>query len=83
MRYDDVPVSDTDELTVVGGRRIDRTRKMGEFEVKNAPLSAAEIDRQKLYRQRSHGQDRGWVPRTAENIEDTVPLTERDLMKIS
>jgi len=65
---ENVPVSDTDELTEAGGPRTDRTRKEGEYKTGNSPLSADEIER----RRKLNG-DKGWLPRTTENVDDFVP----------
>jgi len=71
MNADDeeVPVSDTDELTVVGGPHTDRTRRVGEYKRANAPLSAVEIEERKRLGQ-------NWVPRTTENIGEIEPIPE-------
>ncbi len=73
MKDDDIPVSDTDQLTVEGGPRTDTTRHLGEFSPTNSPLSAAEIERRKTLLQKQHSEDRGWKPRTSEDVDETVP----------
>jgi hypothetical protein len=73
MKDDDIPVSDTDQLTVEGGPRTDRTRHLGEFSPTNSPLSAAEIEQRRTLLEKKHSEDRGWTARTPENIDETVP----------
>ena len=69
---DEIPVSGTDELTVAGGPDADRTRKLGEFDPTNAPLSAAEIEKRKALLKKKRG-DEEWVPRTTDIIDETRP----------
>ena len=62
---DDIPVSDTDEMTTEGGPFTDRTRKLGEYRPTNMPLSAEEISRR---------QGHEWEPRTTQTVEKVNPL---------
>ena len=71
---EDIPVSETDEMTVVGGPYIDRTRKLGEYKATNTPLSAEEIRRRRDVEH--HSGD--WEPRTTENIAEVNPLDESE-----
>jgi len=48
-------------------------RKVGEYKSTNTPLSKAEIARDEAI----DTADRGWAPRTTENIGDMVPLPEK------
>jgi len=76
--YDDIVVSDTDELTVDGGSAADRTRTIKEYKSTDLPLSAAEIERRKrLHRRAGNNRAEGWVPRTIANVEDLTPILER------
>jgi len=43
----DIPVSDTDELTVDDGSRKDRSRILSEYRETNSPLSAMEIEQRR------------------------------------
>ncbi|HLH00651.1 MAG TPA: hypothetical protein VKX49_30375 [Bryobacteraceae bacterium] len=69
MKFEDVPVNNTDELTEEGGRRADRVRTIGEYSPTNMPLSEHEL----VLRSRlgTH-----WVARTPENIAEITPLAE-------
>ncbi|HYL74471.1 MAG TPA: hypothetical protein VEU96_09715 [Bryobacteraceae bacterium] len=40
----EIPVSDTDELSVAGGHQADHTRRLSDYKTTNAPLSAVEIE---------------------------------------
>ena len=69
QKDDNIPVSDTDELTTEGGPYTDRARKLGEYWPSNSPLSADEIKRR---------QSHEWPPQTTEDIEDMRPLPENE-----
>lgn len=60
-----LPVSDTDEMTVAGGPATDQTRRLGDYKKTNAPLSAVEIEQRK----------RPW-PLQDDRVEEIVPLPE-------
>ncbi len=64
-----IPVSDTDELTIAGGRKADQTRRLSDFKPTNAPLSAAEIEHRKKDR---------WPPHTTDDVDEMIPLPEED-----
>jgi hypothetical protein len=76
---DDFAVSSTDELTVGGGAAKDRTRKLGEFKPTNLPLSAVDL----AYRRSNptNKRNRGWTPRTTENIGEMTPIPEDEPVK--
>ena len=71
---DDFPVSSSDELSVDGGAVADRPRKLGEFKPTNSPLSAADLAHRRD--DPSKEQNKGWVPRTTENIDELAPIPE-------
>ena len=66
MDEQDVPISNTDELTAVGGYSKDHTRHLSDYKPTNAPLSAYEIDHRKQH----------WPPDTLGDIEDMTPIPE-------
>jgi len=66
----DLPVSDTDEMTVVGGLAIDQTRRLGDYKRTNAPLSAVEIEQRK----------QPW-PLQDDKVEEMVPQPEDEPKK--
>jgi hypothetical protein len=78
MQDEDVPVSDTDELSTEGGRDVDRARRLGEFRPTNAPLSAAEIRERKTLPGKKPRRGRRWTPRTLENIHEIEPPKKGD-----
>jgi hypothetical protein len=61
-----LPVSDTDEMTVAGGPATDQTRRLGDYQRTNAPLSAVEIEHRK----------RSW-PLQNDGVEEIVPLPDK------
>ena len=62
-RRENIPVSDTDELSVDGGSQKGRSRTLGEYRETNSPLSAAEIEqRNPARKKRSEGEE---TPRRA------------------
>lgn len=68
MTLPDVPVSDTDEMTVAGGYAKDHTRHLSDYKPTNAPLSAVEIEQRKQH----------WPPDTLGDIEDLTPIPESE-----
>ena len=70
-KFENSPVSDTDELADTGDAEKDQLRKFGEYKPTNTPLS--EIERNK----------RGdhWIPRTTHNIGDLEPVEEKEPAK--
>ena len=70
----EIPVSDTDELTVAGGRETDHTRRLSDFKPTNTPLSATEIERRKKH---------PWPPHDTKDVDEIVPLPEKDLAATS
>jgi hypothetical protein len=76
-----VPVSDTDELTVAGGRLADRARTFGEFKPTNTPLSAAEIARRMQLARTTHHLE-SWTPRTTENIGELTPIPDGETVEV-
>jgi len=65
----EIPVSDTDELTVAGGRQADHTRRLSDYKPTNAPLSATEIEHRKTH---------PWPPLEAHDVDEIVPLLEEE-----
>jgi len=64
---ENIPVSDTDELTVDGGARKDRSRTLDEYRKTNSPLSVAGTEqRRNLARKK----------RTADDTEEPAPIPE-------
>ena len=70
----DVPVSETDELTVDGGAQKDTTRTLGDFSETNAPLSENEIEQHLVGKKRPTGDE--WNTRTADDTEQPAPVPE-------
>ena len=73
VEQDDFPVSSIDELG--NGRTLaNRPRKLGEFKPTNSPLSAADLEHRRGDPRKK--QNKGWVPRTTENINELAPIPE-------
>jgi hypothetical protein len=70
----DMPVSETDELTVDGGAQQDTTRILGDFSETNAPLSENEIERHLVGKKRPTGDE--WNTRTVDDTEQPAPVPE-------
>ena len=81
MKEENVPISDTDELSVAGGRRVDRTRALGEFRPSNVPLSAAGIAREMRLAAKTH-HVRDWTPRSTDSIGEMKPLLEGEAVLV-
>ncbi|HYL34410.1 MAG TPA: hypothetical protein VEV17_00705 [Bryobacteraceae bacterium] len=81
VNEENVPVSDTDELSVAGGRRVDRTRALDEFRPSNAPLSAAAIAREMRMAAKTH-HVRDWAPRSTDSIDEMTPLLEGEAVEV-
>ena len=64
----EIQVSDTDELSVAGGREADHTRRLCDYKPTNAPLSADEIAH------RIHD----WPPQSTDHVDEVVPLPEEE-----
>lgn len=79
MDDEDIPISNTDELDVAGGRKADHVRTLGDFKATNTPLSWAEIERRKQLARKTDGIE--WTPGTAETIEEMAPIPEGDPAK--
>jgi hypothetical protein len=73
---ENIPVSDTDELTVDGGARKDRSRTLDEYRKTNSPLSAAEIEQRRNLARKKHSTAEEWTPRTADDADEPAPIPE-------
>ena len=71
-----IPVSDTDELTVDGGAQNDRTRTLSDFRETNSPLSATEIQQRRNLADKKRSGSQEWTPRTADDTEEPAPIAE-------
>jgi hypothetical protein len=61
-------------LSISGKTAVDRSRKLGEFEPTNSPLSAADIERRRDEPGKTQKDE--WVPRTTGNIDELAPIPE-------
>ena len=64
---ENIPVSDTDELTVDGGAQKDRSRTLDEYRTTNSPLSATEIAQRRNLARKKHSTGEEWTPRTSDD----------------
>ncbi len=70
----DIPVSETDELTVDGGAQKDTTRTLGDFSETNTPLSENEIEQRLVGKKRPTGDE--WNTGTADDTGQSAPVPE-------
>lgn len=76
MKDEDIPVSDSGQLSVAGGRRRYETRRLGEFSKTNSPLSDAEIAERRKFPRNKETSEREWKPRTLKDVHEIAPEPE-------
>jgi hypothetical protein len=72
-----VPVSETDALTVERDEKPHEVRRLGDYKPTNTPLPAVEVQERETLCDKK-GDDHAWPRRTTKTIHDIVPIEEHD-----